>query len=62
MRSKPSDPEPKFEDFYDTEDPRGPSTSEFNEWHAALERWKKTGIWKETKKPSDGRRTTKIRN
>lgn len=62
MSEKPRDLEPQFEDFYDTEDPRGPSTSEHNAWLAALERWKKTGIWKETKKPSNGRRTTKIRD
>jgi hypothetical protein len=62
MSKKPLDPEPRFEDFYDTEDPRGPSTSEHTAWRAALARWQKTGIWKETKKPSDGRRTTKIRN
>lgn len=34
-------PEPNLEDFYDGSDPRGCSTSEYNEYEKALGKWKR---------------------
>ena len=36
-----SDPEPKIEDFYDVNDPRGCSSSEFYYYEKALNEWKR---------------------
>ena len=33
--------EPRMEDFYDSQDPRGISSTEFNEYQAALDEYNK---------------------
>jgi|JI10StandDraft_1071094.scaffolds.fasta_scaffold495753_1 hypothetical protein len=51
---------PVFEDFYDSEDPRGPSTSEHNEWRAALEEFKKNPKGSVKVKKRDNPKSNKI--
>lgn len=36
---KNNHPKPKLEDFYDTSDPRGCSSSEYEDYQKALEQW-----------------------
>ena len=41
MHSYKGLPKPKLEDFYDTQDPRGCSSSEYNEYTDAVKKWER---------------------
>jgi hypothetical protein len=52
-------PKPRWEDFIDDDDPRGPSTTEMNFYHEAISKWERGKEWRV--KPSKKKSSKKIR-